>query len=62
MSIVFKDQTVHLSEGDMFVVPRGKEHKPFAENECKVLLVEPRGVINTGEAGGVLTAENDVWI
>ena len=62
MSIEFKDRTVHLSEGEMFVVPRGEEHKPFAENECKVLLVEPRGVVNTGERGGALTAKNDVWI
>src|SRR6056300_504788 len=62
MSIEFKDRSVHLSEGEMFVVPRGEEHKPFAENECKVLLVEPRGVVNTGERGGALTAKNDVWI
>ena len=62
MGIEFKERTVHLSEGEMFVVPRGEEHKPFAENECKVLLVEPRGVINTGESGGALTAENDVWV
>lgn len=62
MGIEFKERTVHLSEGEMFVVPRGEEHKPFAENECKVLLVEPRGVVNTGETGGTLTAENDVWL
>ena len=61
MGIEFKERTVHLREGEMFVVPRGEEHKPFAENECKVLLVEPRGVVNTGETGGNLTAENDVW-
>ena len=62
MGIEFKERTVHLREGEMFVVPRGEEHKPFAENECKVLLVEPRGVFNTGESGGALTAKNDVWI
>ena len=62
MGIEFKERTVHLREGEMFVVPRGEEHKPFAENECKVLLVEPRGVVNTGESVGALTAENDVWI
>ena len=56
MGIEFKERTVHLKEGEMFVVPRGEEHKPFAENECKVLLVEPRGVVNTGESGGALTA------
>ena len=41
MGIEFKDQTVQLSEGEMIVVPRGEEHKPFAKDECKVLLVEP---------------------
>ena len=46
----------------MFVVPRGVEHKPYAEHEVKALLIEPRGVLNTGEAGGARTAQNDVWI
>jgi mannose-6-phosphate isomerase-like protein (cupin superfamily) len=46
----------------MFVVPKGVEHKPFAEQEVKVLLIEPCGVVNTGEAGGEQTAANDVWI
>ncbi len=62
MGIVFRDQTVLLSQGEMLVVPRGVEHKPFAEQECKVMLIEPKGVVNTGESGGPLTAENDVWI
>ena len=62
MSIEFEDRTVDLNEGEMFVVPRGVKHKPFAKEECHVLLVEPRGVVNTGESGGELTAENDVWI
>ena len=62
MSIEFEDRTVDLNEGEMFVVPKGVKHKPFAKEECHVLLVEPRGVVNTGESGGELTAENDVWI
>ena len=62
MKIEFKDGVVELNEGEMYVVPKGVEHKPFAENECKVLLVEPRGVVNTGDAEGDLTADNDVWI
>ena len=62
MKIEFKDEVVELNEGEMYVVPKGVEHKPFAENECKVLLVEPRGVVNTGDAEGELTAANDVWI
>ena len=62
MSIKLRDDVIDLSEGEMCVVPKGVEHKTYAENECKVMLVEPRGVINTGDAGGVLTAANGVWI
>jgi len=63
MKIEFENETVELSEGDMFVVPKGIEHKPWAENECKVMIIEPRGVVNTGNAeGDRLTASNDVWI
>ena len=46
----------------MYVVPKGVEHKPVAERECSILLVERSGTINTGDAGGDLTARNDVWI
>lgn len=62
MGIELRDGTVELGEGDLYVVPRGTEHRPFAEEECHVLLVEPRGVVNTGEADSALRAENDVWI
>ena len=62
MKIAFREQTIELSEGDLFVVPKGVEHKPFAENLCKIMIIEPTGVINTGESGGVLTAPNDVWV
>ena len=62
MSIAFKDRTIELSAGEMFVVPKGVQHKPFAAEECHLLLVEPRGVVNTGESGGALTADNDVWV
>ena len=62
MRIEFEDETVELSEGEMYVVPKGVEHKPYAEEECKVMLVEPRGVVNTGDAEGELTASDDVWI
>lgn len=62
MGIELRDDTVHLSEGEMYVVPKGVEHRPFAESECHVLLIEPRGVVNTGDSGGELKAENDVWI
>jgi mannose-6-phosphate isomerase-like protein (cupin superfamily) len=62
MSIDLPDGRVELKSGEMFVVPRGVEHKPVAEAECKILLVEPVGTVNTGDAGGPLTAENNVWI
>jgi mannose-6-phosphate isomerase-like protein (cupin superfamily) len=62
LRIDFRDGDVTLNTGEMYVVPKGVEHKPFAENEVKVLLIEPRGVVNTGEAGGCKTALNDVWI
>ena len=58
----FRDHAVPLKAGEMFVVPKGVEHRPVAEQECSVVLVEPRGVVNTGEAGGDYTAQNDVWI
>ncbi len=62
MRIEFEDGEVELSEGEMYVVPKGVNHKPYAEEECKVMLVEPRGVVNTGDAEGDLTASNDVWV
>ena len=62
MGIEFKDRTVEFKEGEMIVVKKGERHKPFALEECKVLIVEPRDIINTGESGGNLTSENDVWI
>src|SRR5499427_3727658 len=56
MSIELRDGRVDLKAQEMYVVPKGVEHKPVASRECKVLLVEPRGVINTGDAGGQMTA------
>lgn len=62
MKIELPDGEVTLSAGEIFVVPKGVEHRPSAERECRIMLVEPRGVVNTGETGGELTAENNVWI
>ncbi len=62
LRIDFRDGSVRLSPGEMFVVQQGLEHKPFAESECHLLLIEPRDVVNTGDVGGDLTAEQDVWI
>ena len=62
MSIVFKEGVTSLKSGEMVVVPKGVAHKPIAENECSVMLVEPVGTINTGDAGGEMTADDNVWI
>ena len=62
LRIDFRDGAVHVGAGEMFVVPKGVEHKPYAEREVKMLLIEPRGVLNTGHEGGARTAQNDVWI
>ena len=62
MGIEFKDRTVELNRGEMIVVKKAEQHKPFATEECKVLIIEPRGVVNTGGSGGDLTSKNDVWI
>ena len=62
MGIRLRDGTVDIEAGEMFVVAKGVEHKPFAEKECKIMLVEPAGTVNTGDTGGNMTAENNVWI
>jgi len=62
LRIDFRDGAVHVSAGEMFVVRKGVEHKPYAEHEVKLLLIEPRGVLNTGQEGGEREAANDVWI
>ena len=62
LRLEFRDGAVQLKAGEMFVVPKGVEHRPVAERECKMMLIEPRGTVNTGDAGGPRTAANDVWI
>jgi mannose-6-phosphate isomerase-like protein (cupin superfamily) len=56
LTIQFRDRDVVLGPGQLFVVPRGVEHCPRADQEVKLLLLEPTGVVNTGDAGGDLTA------
>jgi mannose-6-phosphate isomerase-like protein (cupin superfamily) len=57
LDIRFRDRTVRLTEGQFLVVPRGVEHCPYAEEEVHVLLFEPAGTVNTGDAGGERTVE-----
>ena len=62
LDIHFRDGKVSLGEGEMYVVPKGIEHKPVAEIECHILLIEPAGTVNTGDVVDDKTAPNDVWI
>ncbi len=62
LDIEFRDGSVSLTSGELFVIPKGVEHKPRAITECKKMLVEPKGVVNTGDTGGELTAVNDIWV
>ncbi|HAT37343.1 MAG TPA: cupin [Gemmatimonadetes bacterium] len=62
LEIDLPNQTVRLCEGEMFVVPKGVEHRPRAVNQAKIMLVEPRGVVNTGDIANEGSAPNDVWI
>lgn len=59
LTIRLRERDVVVGPGQLFVVPRGVEHCPRAEGEVKVLLLEPAGVVNTGDAGGDLTAVVD---
>lgn len=62
MEIGFRDRDVVLGEGEMYVIPRGVEHITRARQECHALIIEPRGVINTGDTRSDLTAQNDRWV
>jgi mannose-6-phosphate isomerase-like protein (cupin superfamily) len=62
LEIQFRDGNVTLKEGEMFVVPKGWEHKPVAKEECHILLIEPAGTVNTGDVVNERTATKDVWI
>jgi len=62
LRIDFRNGAVNVRAGEMFVVPKGVEHKPYAENEVKLLPIEPRGVLNTGDVGVEQTAKQDIWV
>jgi mannose-6-phosphate isomerase-like protein (cupin superfamily) len=62
LRIDLRYEILNLGEGDMVVIPKGVEHKPVCEEECTVLLIEPAGTLNTGDAGGVLTDTDLEWI
>ena len=63
MTIEFYDRKINLKEGDLFVVPKGVEHKPCAKSECKIMLVELKGTQNTGDnKENKLATQNDSWV
>jgi len=62
MKILLKGETIKLSKGDLYVVPKGIDHKPVAEKECKLMLVELKGTKNTGSETHKLTSEDNQWI
>jgi len=62
LTIELRDSKVKLLKGEMYVVPKGIEHKPLAKEECHIMLIEPKNIINTGDLSSDLTAENDIWI
>ena len=62
MSIELENKTIKLNKGEMIIVPKGTKHRPFSKEEAKIMLIEPRGVKNTGDIISDLTSENDQWI
>ena len=62
LDLEFRDGKVSLNTGEMFVVPKGVEHRPVALTECKIMMIETRGTKNTGDIESDLTADNDVWV
>ena len=62
LTIQLRDGDLHLAPGELCVIPKGVEHKPAAENECQILMVEPAGTLNTGDTGGERTIEETEWI
>lgn len=61
LRIEFRDGEVNLNAGELYVVPKGVEHKPVAERECQVLVIEPSDTVNTGDASGEQTKQA-AWI
>lgn len=62
LRIDFRDGTVNLSKGEIYIVKKGIEHKPYAEEEVQLMLIEPSGTINTGETESDRTASDTDWI
>lgn len=61
LTIQLRDREIHLEEGELVVIPRGVEHRPVAEQEVHLLLLEPAGTLNTGDVRNERTV-SDEWI
>jgi mannose-6-phosphate isomerase-like protein (cupin superfamily) len=62
LTIHLRDGELQLAPGELCVIPSGVDHKPAADQECQILMVEPAGTLNTGDAGGERTIEQIDWI
>ena len=62
MKIALNDRIINLSEGDLYIVPKGVEHKPFAKKECHIMIIEPKNISNTGNKNNAMTSKNNIWI
>ena len=63
LTIEFKNGKVDIEEGEMYIVPKGVEHKPMASKECQIMIIEPKGIINIGnKIDSELKSDNDVWV
>jgi mannose-6-phosphate isomerase-like protein (cupin superfamily) len=63
MTIKFRSHDVEVGEGECIIVPRGVEHCPVADEECQIMLLEPKGTLNTGNAeANERTVEAPEWI
>lgn len=62
MKIKLREKVIKLNQGELYVVPKGIEHKPIARKTCKIMIIEPKGVKNTGDINNELTEENDIWV
>jgi mannose-6-phosphate isomerase-like protein (cupin superfamily) len=62
LEILLRDHTIHLESGELFIVPKGVEHKPVAETEAQVLLLEPAGTLNTGDVRDHRTIDTPEFI
>ena len=62
LNIELKDTTIKLVKGEMVIIPKGIEHRPYSKDECLIMLIEPKNVKNTGNIKNELTVEKETWI